>query len=256
MKIQANWVDCIWRLKLLAQSTETIKIIHHARKSVLFANEQVWVKKGTTNGFWDVTMGSFDGAEICELVGLYLLYQLRTKFPNIDIGLYRDDGLGCTDEMPGPARDRTRKEIIDLFKSHRLDITLTMNLRCVDFLDVTLDLPRSTFHPYKKPNNELQYINSQSNHPPNILKQLPKMIEKRLSDLSNSEHEFDVAKNDYERALNTSGFNARLKYSAPEPHKRSRKRSIIWFNPPFNVSVRTDVEKKVPCPNRQALSHS
>ena len=111
---------------------ETIKIIHHARKSVLFTNEQTWVKK--ESNLFDVTMGSFDGAEICELVGLYLLYQLRTKFSNIDIGLYRDDGLGCTDEMPGPVRDRIRKEIIELFKTHRLDIILTMNLKSVDFL--------------------------------------------------------------------------------------------------------------------------
>ena len=26
---------------------------------------------------FDVTMGSFDGAEICELVGLYILYKLE-----------------------------------------------------------------------------------------------------------------------------------------------------------------------------------
>ena len=34
----------------------------------------VWIKKGD-NPYFDVTMGSYDGAEICELVGLYLLYQ-------------------------------------------------------------------------------------------------------------------------------------------------------------------------------------
>ena len=38
-------------------------------------------------------MGSYDGAEICELVGLFILKQLGKTFGNKNIGLYRDDGL-------------------------------------------------------------------------------------------------------------------------------------------------------------------
>ncbi len=38
-------------------------------------------------------MGSFDGAEICELIGLFILNKLATKYGNDNIGLYRDDGL-------------------------------------------------------------------------------------------------------------------------------------------------------------------
>ena len=37
-------------------------------------------------------MGSLDGAEVAELVGLYLLSQLSDL--RLDIGLYCDDGLG------------------------------------------------------------------------------------------------------------------------------------------------------------------
>ena len=33
--------------------------------------------------------GSYDGAEICELVGLFILNSLQTLFDN-DVGLYRD----------------------------------------------------------------------------------------------------------------------------------------------------------------------
>ena len=40
---------------------------------------------------FDVTTGSYDCAEICESVGLYLLSQLQNL--NINVGLYRDDGL-------------------------------------------------------------------------------------------------------------------------------------------------------------------
>ena len=186
----------------------------------------------------------FDGAEICELVGLHLLYQLRAKFPAFNIGLYRDDGLGYSMDMPGPARERARKDIIQLFKNNGLDITITMNHKRVDFLDVTFDLNKSTFQPFKKPNNELQYISRHSNHPPNIIKQLPIMIEKRLSDLSTSASEFENAKGDYERALKNSGFNVKLEYHKSQPPKRSRTRSVIWFNPPFNAAVKTDVGKR------------
>ena len=38
-------------------------------------------------------MGSFDGAEICELVGIYILHNLSQITNKRDIGLYRDDGL-------------------------------------------------------------------------------------------------------------------------------------------------------------------
>ena len=47
----------------------------HCRKSYLCHNSSVWVKKSTSN--FDVTMGSYDGAEVCDLVGLYILSQLQ-----------------------------------------------------------------------------------------------------------------------------------------------------------------------------------
>jgi hypothetical protein len=42
---------------------------------------------------FDVTMGSYDGAEICELVGLFILSKLEAKFGKNQVGLYRDYGL-------------------------------------------------------------------------------------------------------------------------------------------------------------------
>jgi hypothetical protein len=44
-----------------------------------------------------MNMGSFDGAETCELVGSYLLSKLAPEYGN-DIGLYRDDGLAAFDK--------------------------------------------------------------------------------------------------------------------------------------------------------------
>ena len=47
-------------------------------------------------------MGCYDGAEVCELVGCYILNQLSTVMRNELVGLYHDDGLGimkkCQDQ--------------------------------------------------------------------------------------------------------------------------------------------------------------
>ena len=67
------------------------KIIVHARKSLLYNYGEPWVKKN--NETFDVTMGAYVGAEICELVGLYLLSIITKQYDKNDIGLYRDDGL-------------------------------------------------------------------------------------------------------------------------------------------------------------------
>ena len=53
-----------------------------------------------------------------------------------------------------------------------------------------------------------------SNHPPSILKHLPKNINDRLSSISCDETEFDKAKPAYEQALKNSGFNSTLTYTA------------------------------------------
>ena len=48
------------------------KLTKHCRKSLLFSNNEAWRKKQTESCF-NVTMGSFDGAEVCELIGIYIL---------------------------------------------------------------------------------------------------------------------------------------------------------------------------------------
>ena len=74
----------------------------------MFCLGSTWEKK---SNLFDVTMGSYDGAEVCELVGLYMLDQLKQRFPKDDLGLYRDDGLGVTSHS-GREADKARKEII------------------------------------------------------------------------------------------------------------------------------------------------
>ena len=45
------------------------------------------------DGLFDVKMGPYDGAEVCELVGTFLLDKIRVKYDKNSIGLYRDNGL-------------------------------------------------------------------------------------------------------------------------------------------------------------------
>ena len=54
------------------------EIVVHSRKSLLFNSNNIWIKKGS-DPYFDLTMGSYDGAEICELVGLYILQVLGEK---------------------------------------------------------------------------------------------------------------------------------------------------------------------------------
>jgi len=51
---------------------EEREIIMHAKKSLLYNKGEVW-SKTTADQLFDVTMGSYDSAETCELVGTFLL---------------------------------------------------------------------------------------------------------------------------------------------------------------------------------------
>ena len=70
---------------------------------------------------------------MCELVGLYLLHLMKIKFPVMNFGLYRDDGLACHRRIPGPTLDKYRKEIVKLFKENELDITIDTGLKMSNF---------------------------------------------------------------------------------------------------------------------------
>ena len=153
-------------------------------------------------------MGSFDSAEVCELVGLYLLNKIKPLLDSNNVGLYRDDGLAIVHKANGPKVDRLRKDIISLFKDEGLSITIDTNLIETDFLDVSFNLNTEKYFPFRKPNNAPLYIHSKSNHPPSIIKQLPSMTNKRISSLSCDETEFNKAKIMYEMVLKKSGYQA------------------------------------------------
>ena len=75
-----------------AKEINDISIIIHARNTLLFSNGEPWVRKNGDENF-DIPVGCYDGAEICELIGTYSLYQINNVISKENIGLYRDDGL-------------------------------------------------------------------------------------------------------------------------------------------------------------------
>ena len=119
-------------------------IVMNARKSLLFARRKPdgdhvpWQK--TENSDFDVTMGAPDGAEVCELVGLFILNELKRRIPEVNFGLYRDDGLGEHEKMPSKDIDKIRKKLHKIFAEWNLKITVEKEKEQVDYLDVTMNL--------------------------------------------------------------------------------------------------------------------
>ena len=47
-------------------------------------------------------MGTYNGAEVCELVSAYMFNLLSRKYNKNDFGLHRDDGLAVLKNKSGP----------------------------------------------------------------------------------------------------------------------------------------------------------
>ena len=233
----------IWARQYIDISDEEIEIIMQTKKSFLFSKGTPWSKKGDSN--FDVAMGSFDGAETCDLVGLYILSELSKL--NIEVGLYRDDGLGVSSLSPRQL-EGTKKKICSIFKKLGLSITIEANKKIVDFLDITMNLENNTYKPFIKPSDTPLYVDRESNHPHNVTKNIPAAVNRRLSTISSNEEMFWSAAPLYQEALNKSGYNYKLKYEPQletnEKNKRCRKRTITWFNPPYASNVKTNIGAK------------
>ena len=89
--------------------------------------------------------------------------------------------------------------------------------------------------PYNKPNYNLLYINTNSNHPPNIIKNLQGNIQKRVKKLSRNTNIFNKSKDLYNNILSASRFQQKIKFEqskTPAAPNKNRKKNIIWFNAP------------------------
>ena len=98
-----------------------------------------------------------------------------------------------------------------------------------------------TYEPYKKDNHAPIYIHTSSNHPPSITKQIPKSTSRRLSSNSSNIDIFNKHKQIYYKALKHSGYRQELEFTPPKDKSKHRSRNIIWFNPPYNKCISSNI---------------
>ena len=127
--------------------TKCLKFAYYSMKEI------TWMKK---DGLFNMTMGAYDGAEVCKLVGTFLLNKISEKYDKNSIGLYRDDGLSVFKNKSGTQIEKIKKSLQRAFKDFGLEIVAEPNLRIVNYLDVTLNINDGSFRPYHKPDNIIQ----------------------------------------------------------------------------------------------------
>ena len=69
------------------------------------------------------------------------------------------------------------------------------------------------------------------------------MIGKSVSEISYDKDEFEKAKRNYNKGLAKVGFSEKIKYHKQSPVKRVLTRKVVWFNPPYSSSIKTNVWK-------------
>ena len=70
------------------------------------------------------------------------------------------------------------------------------------------------------------------------------MINTRINRLSSNKQIFEEEKGHYEKALQASDFKFKMYHKEPAENsmkKKSRKRKVIWFNPPWADNARIPI---------------
>ena len=109
--------------------------------------------------------------------------------------------------------ERLKKQMNAYFKSLGLRTTVEAPRMITDFLDVDLNLNDIS---YRKLNSNIMYINKNSSHPKNIIKQIPNIINDRLNKISTTDENFLKVKSDYETIMEKGGYKEKLHYKNSE----------------------------------------
>ena len=145
-------------------------------------------------------------------MGLYILNILTRIISPEQIGLYHDDSLIYIPNSNGPNSSSLLKKIIRAFTFLGFKIEVSSNNKIVNFLDVTLDLSNNTYKQFIKTDQYPSYINVNSNHSKTIIKQVPKVVNLRIRNLSVNEKIFQESRKIYMDALKNSGFKEGFTY--------------------------------------------
>ena len=62
-------------------------------------------------------MGSYDGAEICELIGTFMLSLIGNKYNPNNTGVYRDDRLAVFKNTSGSQSEKIKKTFQKMSKN-------------------------------------------------------------------------------------------------------------------------------------------
>ena len=111
-----------------------------------------------------------------------------------------------------------------------------MNLTQVDFLDVSLNIQTEKFWPFKKQNSKTICINKHSNHLYYIKYENPRMVNKRLCEISCNEEEFKKLK----ILMRKHYIKVDSKTNKPKKTNRNRKNKAITMM--HGKSPRSDVQ--------------
>ena len=89
-----------WSKKHTSIDNQEYETIMLSRRTLLHDNKgNIWTKKEIKKQF-DVSMVVFDGAEVCELIGLCIISTFNESIKFESIGLHRDNGLAVLYDMP------------------------------------------------------------------------------------------------------------------------------------------------------------
>ena len=132
-----------------------------------------------------------------------------------------------------------------IFQETGIGKTSTANQFQVQFLDVTLK--NENYKPYLKPEDKPCYVNSESNHPPAIIRNIPLSINKRLSKISSNKEIFDNAAPIYQAELTKNGYHHTLEFdqTATTNRRKTRHIKVIYFNPPYFMNVKINIGAKL-----------
>ena len=121
-----------------------------------------------------------------------------------------------------------------------------MNVTCVDFLDVKMDISSGTYKPFIKGSTKIRYVNTKSDHWDKTIQHIPNGIEKRLNAISSSKEMFDSTSGRFQEGLIKSGYTHQLKWEEQGTliRRKLRKKRITWFNPISSQCVKTNIGRE------------
>ena len=93
--------------KQLSNNIKTGKEMKLDSATQSFMQKRFTIKRDSDT--FDVTIRAYDGAKICELVGIFMLSFLSKKYSSNNISLYRDDGLSVFRNIRGKQAEKHKK---------------------------------------------------------------------------------------------------------------------------------------------------